>query len=289
MNRRAHSRVVRVLTGNGTDTVETKDGEVVLQLQPLFDQLKKELDGRGISFFDDVQLPKSARAITIFQSDDLATAQGAVDALDTLSWVLPVLLIVVFGAAIVLSGNRRRTILRGALGVALSIGLLLIAFNVGRRIYLDSLPSSVNHAAAADVYDQVLTFLRTSARTIFVLAILIALGAWLSGPGRVAVWARSLTGRGLDHAHAGQSPLTEFVARNKVALRIVVLAIAGLVLVLMSAPSPWSVVIIAVLVLVAVAVIEVLGRAPTQVEDGTPPDEPSPPAATPDQPASTGA
>ena len=261
INRRAHTRVVQVLTGDGTDTVQTRNGEIVLQLQPLVDELKKELNKRGIDFFDDVELPKNRNSVTIFASDDLASAQSAVDALDTLAWVLPVLLIIVFGAAIALSGNRRRTILRSGLGAALAIGVVLVAFNVGRTAYLNALPKTVSQDAAADVYDQVLMFLRNSARTVFVLAILVAIGAWLAGPGRVAVRVRSLTGRGLDHANAGQSPVTDFVARNKTSLRVVVLALAGLVLVLMSAPSPWSVVLIAVLALVLLGVIEVLGRA----------------------------
>jgi hypothetical protein len=270
-----------VLKGEGNDTLQTKNGEVVLQLQPMVDALKAELNDRGISFFDDVELPKNRSSITIFASEDLKTAQGAVSALDTLAWVLPVLLIVVFGAAIALSGNRRRTVLRSALGVALAIGVMLIAFNVGRRAYLDALPSSVNRDAAADVYDQVLTFLRTSARTVFVLAIVVAIAAWLMGPGRVAVWVRSLVGRGLEHApdDVAPSPLVDFVARNKAALRVVVLAVAGLLLVLMSAPSPWSVVLIALLVLVLLGAIEVFGRAA--------PGE-APPPASPDQPAGAG-
>src|SRR5262249_17529973 len=114
LNRRAHHRVVQVLKGEGNDTVQTKNGEVVIMLQPMVDALKTELDDRGISFFDDVELPKHRNSIVIFASEDLRSAQSAVDALDTLAWVLPVLLLVVFGAAIALSGNRRRTVLRAA-------------------------------------------------------------------------------------------------------------------------------------------------------------------------------
>jgi len=274
LNRRAHARVIAVLKGDGTDTVQTKNGEIVLQLQPLVDALKKELDSRGISFFDDVTLPKNRNSVTIFASEDLRTAQGAVSILDSLSWVLPVLMIIVFGAAIALSGNRRRTILRSALGTALAIGVLLTAFNLGRSAYLGSLPSSLNHDAAADVYDQVLSFLRNSARTVFVLAILVAIGAWLAGPGRMAVRIRSLSQRGLDHAPSdvAPSPVGDFIARNKTALRVVVLAIGGIILMIMTAPGPWSVVVIAVLVLIALGVIEVLGRG-AQTPGG--PDEPA--------------
>ncbi|MFI5046188.1 MAG: hypothetical protein ACHQIG_03915 [Acidimicrobiia bacterium] len=277
INRRAHTRVVAVLKGDG-DTVQTKNGEVVLQLQPLVDALKKELDSRGISFFDDVTLPKGHDSVTIFASEDLRSAQSIVSALDTLAWVLPIAMIIIFGAAILLSGNRRRTILRSALGVALAIGVLLTAFNLGRSAYLGALPSTVNHDAAADVYDQVLSFLRTSARTVFVLAIIVALGAWLVGPGKLAVRLRSTVQRGLDRtpSDAPPSPVADFVSRNKTALRVCVLALAGIVLIVMTAPSPWAVLIIAVLVLVALGVIEVLGRAAA-----TPGD--------PDQPAGAGA
>ena len=40
---------VAVLEGEGTETVQTRNGQVVLNVGPLLDQVKKRLDDRGIT------------------------------------------------------------------------------------------------------------------------------------------------------------------------------------------------------------------------------------------------
>jgi hypothetical protein len=260
-NRRAHKRVVALLQGKGTDTVQTKNGEIVLDLAPLIDEVRQRLDDRGISLFDDLDIKRVDRQIVIFSSEDLRRAQSAVDLLDTLAWWLPIITVVLFALAIALSGNRRRTILRGSLGAALAVGLVLTAFNLGRTAYLDALPERVNRGAAEDLYDQLLSFLRTSLRTAFVFALVVALAAWLSGPGRAPVRIRQLVGRGVDRTGEGApTGAGAFVALHRNVLRVLVVALGLIVLMALAHPSPGSVLVVAVLVLVGLLVIEVLGR-----------------------------
>jgi hypothetical protein len=141
------------------------------------------------------------------------------------------------------------------------MALMLILFNVGRRIYLDSLPASVNQDAAAAVYDQVLEFLRLSLRTAFVVAIIVAIGAWLSGPGHLATRIRESV-RGGHELAPGEtaSPLATFVYRYRNALRVLVVGLALVILVALEAPTPLAVVVIAVLVVIGLVIIELLGR-----------------------------
>ncbi len=264
VNRRAHARVVAVLQGKGNQTVATKNGQITVSLDPIIAAVRKELDQRGIPFFDNVKIPNSRRQIVLFSSEDLKTAQSLVDLFDKVALVLPILTVLVFAAAIILSGNRRRTILRGALGVALAMGILLTASALGRTAYLDALPATVNHAAAQAVYDQLLTFLRTSLRTTFWLAIVVALGAWLAGTGRAATRVRSTVGRALDKGGdevATPAPVAGFVAHHRNVLRVVVVGVAFVVMAALDHPTPLSVLVVTVLSLVAFGVIEVLGRA----------------------------
>ncbi len=263
-NRRAHKRVVAVLQGKGTETVRTENGEIVLDLAPLIGEVRERLSDRGITLFDDLDIRRVDRQIVIFSSDDLRSAQSAVDLLDTLAWWLPIITVVAFAVAIALSGNRRRTILRGSLGVALAVGLVLTAFNLARTAYLDALPERVNRGAAEDLYDQLLTFLRTSLRTAFVLALVIALAAWLSGPSRVAVRIRQVVGRGVDRTGdvaTAPSGVGSFVGLHRNVLRVLVVALGLVVLMVLAHPSPWAVLAIAVLVLLGLLVVEVLSRS----------------------------
>ncbi len=267
VNRRAHTRLVALLEGKGTDTVATKNGQVSVDLGPAITKVQNALESRGIDAFANAN---PNRTIVLIDSKNLRKAQGFVDLLDKLAWILPVVTVLLFAAAIVLSRNRRRTILRGALGVALGMGLLLVVFNLARHFYLDALPGSVHQDAAAAVYDQLLSFLRVSLRTAFVVALVIALATWIAGPGERATRIRAGTlalvrGRERD---GEPSAVAVFVARYRTALRVVVIAIGLAVLVAISAPTPLEVIIIAALVIVAILLIEFIGRGITPAETG---------------------
>ena len=65
-------------------------------------------------------------------------------------------------------------------------------FRVGRHFYLDAITSAGgSEDAAAAAYNQILSFLRLAAQSVLVLALLVALGAWLAGPGKIATRIRT--------------------------------------------------------------------------------------------------
>ena len=260
LNRRAHGRVVAVLLGKGTDTLSTKNGDVTVTIGPIVDKVLTALSSKT-SLFDDVDTSSLDEPIVLFSSEDLRKVQGGTDLLNDLGNYLPFVVLVLFVVAVLLSGNRRRTVLRTALGIAFAMALLLIVFNLGRTIYLDALPATVNQDSAGAVYDQVLSFLRTSLRTAFVVAIIVAIGAWLVGPGQLATRIRESV-RGGQELAPGEtaSPLATFVYHYRNALRLLVLGIGLVILVVLDAPTPLAVLVIAVLVLIGIVIIELLGR-----------------------------
>jgi hypothetical protein len=114
--------------------------------------------------------------------------------------------------------------------VALALGLAVF-----RSIYLDAVPASVlPHDAAAVLYDTIVRFLRLGLRTVLVLALVVAAGAFLSG--------QSVT-----------------------ALRIGAVALACLALVFWGRPTGKVVLGLTLALLVALAIIEVLGQPPKTV------------------------
>jgi hypothetical protein len=257
-NRRAHTQVVDVLTGNGDTTISTRNGEVVVDLTPVVDRVRKRLNSLGIDVFDDVQAERISPRLVLFQSDELEQAQGLTDLLQKGAVVLPIVTVVLFAAAIALSRRRRKTVLHAGLGIAIGMLVILTAFNVGRSLYLDAVKSA-NRDAAAAVYDQVLSFLRLSARTGFVIGILIAIGAWVAGPGATATRLRALTKGGADRQLATDG-FAGWVARSRTGLRIAYVAIGAIVLVAWSHPKPLTVLVIALLVVVAMVATEVVSR-----------------------------
>jgi hypothetical protein len=268
VNRRAHEALVNVLTGGGS-RVSTQNGAVAVNVQQIVDNVQKRLDARGITVLDDVQVPPDKQQLVIVQSDKLEQVQGLVDFLQTIAWVLPFLALACFAAAIGLSGNRRRTIQRGALGVAFAVAVQLVLLKAGRNLYLDAVTTKKSTpGAAAAVWDQLTSFLRTSGFAAIAVALVIAFAAWVVGPSSAAVsvrgwWHRTFgTARG-SGADAG--PVAVFVAGHKALLRGIGVAIAFLVLIVWNHPTALSVVVVGIVLVVYLAVLELLGRNATGV------------------------
>jgi hypothetical protein len=261
-NRRAHARLIAVLEGKGTETVETRDGKVVIDVSELENLVKERLGERGVSVFERVEreLPQE---FVLFDSEQLTKAQSAVRILRRVTYVLPILTLLAFAVAIALSPNRRRTLLRTALGLAFGMALVLIIFSIGRNFYLDAIErAGRSREANAAAFDQVLGFLRLSLRTVFVVGLVVALGAWLAGPGRLATRIREgVLGLVRGKPGAEVTDVGRFVYTYRVALRVAAIGLGLLILVLLSHPGPLAVIVIAVLIVVALLVIEFLGRA----------------------------
>jgi hypothetical protein len=271
-NRRAHAQVVKLLTGEGKN-IAVKNDKVVLDLSAVIDEEVKRLDQRGVTVFDSVAKKQKNLQVELFDAGQLAKARSAVHLLDRLRIVLVVLVFVLLGAALALSGNRRRTLMRWALGLVIAMAVTAALLALGRSAYLSV---AKNHDAAGAAFDILVRYLRNGIRTIAALGIIVALAAFLSGPSRVAVrireGAKSLVGgagRKADEAGWTPGPVGIWVAAHKVALRVAGVAVAFLVLFLWSSPRPLTLLVLALLLLVYLAAIELVGRS-TEVADGRP-------------------
>jgi len=280
-NRRAHTRIVALLEGNKSGRLGVEDGKVTLDLGPIAQKVNAALEKRGIDAFANSDRVQD-KQIVLVDSIWLKRAQTWTDLLQKIAYVLPILTLLCFGVAIWLSPNRRRTILRSALGIALALAIVAIGFNAGRHFYLKVLPDTVNLKAAGAVYDQLLGDLRLALRTGFVLVLIVALGAWLSGPARPASRIRDGV-LGLVRRPSGDgteaSAVATFVGRHRNGLRGLVIGLGLAILVALSSPSPAAVLVIAVLVVLGILLIEFLGRnAPTEepAADEPPVEEPTP-------------
>src|SRR4029453_14054954 len=158
-------------------------------------------------------------------------------------------------------------------GGGVGMGVLALRLPIFRSIYLDGVPATVlPHDAAAVLYDTIVRFLRLGLRTILVLALVVAAGAFLSGTSVTAVRTRE----GLNHAigwlagsaeRAGlrTGPVGSWVGANKRALRIAAVAVAALVLVFWGRPTGKVVLGLTLALLITLAVIEFLAR-PARVQ-----------------------
>jgi hypothetical protein len=276
-NRRAHAQVVKLLTGEGKN-IAVKNDKVVLDLSAVIDEEVKRLDQRGVTVFDSVAKKQKNLQVELFDAGQLQKARSAVHLLDRLRIVLVVLVFVLLGAALALSGNRRRTLMRWALGIVIAMAVTAALLALGRSAYLSV---AKNHDAAGAAFDILVRYLRNGIRVIAALGIIVALAAFLSGPSRLAVrireGAKSLiagAGRKADDVGWTPGPVGTWVAAHKVGLRVAGVVVAFLILFVWSSPRPLTLLVLALLLLVYLAAIELVGRS-TEVADETPTRDPS--------------
>jgi hypothetical protein len=162
--------------------------------------------------------------------------------------------------------------------------LLGIALAVARGVYLNALSGQVARLDAAEiVFDQVVSFLRLTLRTVGVLGLVVALAAYLGGSSASARSLRAGLARIGDSgrewaANRGvtSGPVGDWLAQHKTFVRVVVVALGALVLLLAGQPTPALVVGTAVVAGVALLVVELLARpAPAQPAQPVQPVQPA--------------
>jgi hypothetical protein len=269
-NRTAHAELVKALTGEGGGAITVENDTVSLNLAAFIQTVKAQLVASGFTLAS--RIPDVNASFVLFQSKDITRVRTGFNLLNTLGVWLPVITLILLVLGVYVARDHRRALVGAALGVAAGMVVLALGLAVFRSIYLDAVPATVlPHDAAAVLYDTIVRFLRLGLRTVLVLGLVVAAGAFLSGQSVTAVRTR----QGLAHAigwlqggaeQAGFSsgPVGAWVYANKRALRIGAVTLAALALVFWGRPTGKVVLGLTLALLVVLAIIEFLGRRPAQ-------------------------
>ncbi|WP_030758763.1 MULTISPECIES: hypothetical protein [unclassified Streptomyces] len=280
-NRTIHTSLVKALTGSGDGAVEIKNDAVTIDLAPVIEQVKTRLVDAGMGVA--AKIPEIHTDFTVVQSNDIGRVKTGFRLLQILGVWLPIIALLLVAAGVLLSAHRRRILVTAALAVAFSVAVLGLGLTVFRTVYLNALPDTVSQAAAGSVYDAMIRLLRTTIRMVVVLGIVIALAAWLSGPGKYATAARQIWHSGIvatrataDRLGLRTGPVGPFIRRHRAWFTWGLVAIAVLVYVLWSYPTGWVVVGLALALLFALAVTDFLAEDTTAPAEGTTTPSPHP-------------
>jgi hypothetical protein len=265
-NRVAHAELVKALTGEGNGSITVANDTVSINLAAFIQTVKQSLVASGFTLAE--RIPAVEASFPIFQSDQIPRARSAFHLLTTLGNWLPFIALLLIGLGVYVAKDHRRALVGAGIGVAAGMLVLALGLAVFRSIYLDSVPSNLlPHDAAAILYDTIVRFLRAGLRTVFVLGLVVAAGAFLTGQSATATHARQgLAGvigwlqRGAEGAGLRTGPVGTWVQANKRVLRIGAVALASLALVFWTRPTGKVVIGLALALLVVLAVIEFLAR-----------------------------
>jgi hypothetical protein len=264
-NRTAHAGIVKVLSGQGNGAVGVVNGEVTISLGPFITQAEQALTKQGFSLA--AKLPPVNPTFPLFEAPDLSKAQAGYRLVNTLKWVLPFLSLALFAAGVYVARGRRRALVGAALGLSGSMIVLGAALAIARGIYLNSVPqSTLPSDAAAVLYDTLVRFVKDGLRLLLVVGLVIAAGAFLTGPSSVAVQTRRALTAGVDWLRARiesrglhPGPVGAWTGAHKRVLQIGVIALAALIFVFWGQPTLAVAIWIVVLLLVALGLIELIG------------------------------
>jgi hypothetical protein len=242
-NQVAHQALVKALTGEGDGAVTVEGDTVSVDLAPFIETVKQRLVASGFGLA--AQVPEVNASFVLFDVKNLTRAQAAFNLLNTLGTWLPIIALVLLGVGVWVAKDHRRALIGAALGVAVAMLVLALSLAVFRTIYLDAVPAQVlPHDAAAVAYDTIVAYLRLGLRSVLVLALVVAAGAFLSGPSTTAVGTRqrltAAIGRlrgGAEEAGLRTGPVETWVDANKPLLRIGAVTLAALALVFWGQPT----------------------------------------------------
>ncbi|MCX5425568.1 hypothetical protein [Streptomyces sp. NBC_00078] len=252
-NRRAHNAVNKALTGESDGAVSVKNGQVAIDVGPIVAQVKDQLVSAG--FQPAARIPTVHTQFVVFESKDIGKIKWYLRVLEIIGSWLPVIAVLIAAAGVYLAVHRRRALIGAALGVFAAMLLLGITLSLLRTVYLNHLAAGASEAAAGAVYDSLVKFLRAGVRAVGALALVTAIGAFLTGPSRIAVFTRTGCGKGIGalrdvavSAGLRLGAVGRFVHRYKQWIGGVILAIAAIVLFTWNYPTiavvVWTVVIV---------------------------------------------
>lgn len=269
----SHQQLVTVLSGD-SEAIVVQGGTVYLDLAPFIQAAKERLSAEGLRAAD--LIPDVHPTIALAPADQLVRAQFAYTALDSVATVLPWITVLLLAVGVYLARVRMRALVAVGLGVALALVVLSAGLLVARGLLVGAVPVT-GAAAAASGFDILVAPLRTSGRVLLVLALVVALGAFLAGSSPTATALRARAGHALGSvrgARTATGPVGTWVGAHVRGLRIGAVALAALLFVFLPQPTPAAILVIATVLLVVLAGIEFLARP------GRAPEVPAAPATT---------
>jgi len=267
VNTVAHQQLVGALSGRSS-TVKVVNGQVTIDLAPFINIVKQNLASRGFTLIN--KLPPIHPTLALFSATDLTKAQSLYRLINDLKIVLPILALVLIGLGVYIARGHRRALIGAGLGFAASMLLLGVALAIARSQYLNTVPNSTLPGdAAAALYDTLIRFIKQALRTLLVVGLVVAAGAFLTGPSVTAVQIRGAFVSGFrwirqhgERLGVSTGPVGEWTYAHRQVLSIAAVGLFALIFVFWGRPTAPVVILLVVLLLVVLGLIQLIGRPP---------------------------
>jgi len=291
VNRRAHQRALAILEGT-SDVVIARSDRVDIDLLPLINQVLRVLSAQLPTLFGKqltlpdlssgeiptnlqvrvedalgVTLPANFAQFTVYDSGQLEAIQQAVKTAKRGLILFVVGTFLLLALALLISPQRRRTLLQlGLWLVVAAVAVTAILRRVREQLLLE-VPAGTYREGVAAALTTIFALLRQRGTQLIWIGALLALLAYLVGPGRVPVWLRRQVARGAGEAGRWTGRGTRALATHGPAWtagHLDAIRVAGIVVaaVLALILSSWtSLLVIAVALAAFELLVTLVGRA----------------------------
>jgi hypothetical protein len=190
-NQKAHTAFIALLDGK-KNALESTNGNVVLNLRPMIEQLAQQ---GGFVGKLAAKVPPDAGQLVILKGNQLGTARKAVKAIRFLSYFLVFLVLALYALAVYVAQGRRRQLLMGVGVSVFLVGLIVLVVRRFAGNYLvDALAKNPLEKDPVRVVWAIETnLLRNVGINVIVYGLVAIFAAWIAGPSRPATWIRRVS------------------------------------------------------------------------------------------------
>ncbi|MHC9046512.1 hypothetical protein ACYX8G_18155 [Microbacterium saperdae] len=268
----SHSQLTGALQNDSDAAIDLgADGTVGIQLAPIIEAVKQALVTNGVGFASSI--PAIDRTIVVATSDALPTVQLAYGLAVAAGLWLPWISLLLLAAGVIAAHRRWVAGIAASLTLAASMVILLAGFAIGRVFFDAAMRSGPVAPDAAGVMFETLTgAMRDTAIAVLVLALVVAIVVWFSGPFRVPSRLRGATHAGaarvrtsLERHGVTTGGVGRWLYAQRTLLRVVVAAIGAAVVLLVRPLTPGLVLWTLVLAALVILLLEIAERPPAEV------------------------
>ena len=198
VNTRAQQVLVALLNGDESGAVTLQDGQVVLDLSEIIDEVKNRLVARGLTIVENVPIPEIDKQIVLLDAPQVEQARTIYAFANPVAKWLIVVVAALYLAAFLLS--RRRSRMAVLIGAGLMLNALLVAFalSVGRQLFVNELAGTVFGPASRVFYNTLLAYLVRGWHVFLWLGVILAVAGWFSGSNQSGTAVRTTLSGGLE-------------------------------------------------------------------------------------------
>lgn len=187
--------IIVVLEGDNTGAVKESNGQIVLDLSVVIEQVKERLVANGLSAIENVPVPPAADTqIVLLNNSQVDQARAIYRITVPAAQLLIVFVALLFVAAILLARRRPRMIAIVGIGVLIGAGLMRALLAIAPEALTNTFVGTPWEASIAVFFNTLTVYLVNTSSLIVLLGLILLIVGWVFSGHKYAVALREKVG-----------------------------------------------------------------------------------------------